>query len=99
MSNDYDLRKQAIINSACEQLRGLLESHFRDINKSAEQSFTGDEAQAEPVSKVTVSVEWPVLAQAAKVIVKVGWSVRFKDESEEEVDPLQSKLGLPEGEK
>ena len=28
------------------------------------------------------------------VSVKVGWSVRFKDESETEIDPLQSKLGL-----
>jgi hypothetical protein len=26
--------------------------------------------------------------------VKIAWSVRFKDESETEIDPLQSKLGL-----
>jgi hypothetical protein len=31
---------------------------------------------------------------APTISVKVGWSVRFKDESETEIDPLQSKLGL-----
>lgn len=92
-----DVRRDAIINSAVEQIRGLLETHFRDIARAAEASFQGDETQTEPIAKVSLSVEWPVLAQAAKVLVKVGWSVRYKDESEEEVDPLQSKLGLPEG--
>jgi hypothetical protein len=28
--------------------------------------------------------------------VKLGWSARFKDESESTVDPLQSKLGIEE---
>jgi len=28
--------------------------------------------------------------------VRLGWSARFKDESEQEVDPLQSKLGIEE---
>jgi hypothetical protein len=28
------------------------------------------------------------------VSVKVGWSVRFKDESESVVDPLQAKLEI-----
>lgn len=97
--NDHEIRRDAIIASATEQIRGLLETHFRDINRAAEQSFQGDENQEEPTAKVSVSIEWPVLAQAAKVAVKLGWSVRFKDESEEEVDPLQSKLGLPEADK
>jgi len=29
-------------------------------------------------------------------VVKIGWSVRYKDETEAMVDPLQSKLGLVE---
>jgi hypothetical protein len=90
------VRRDAIINSATEQVRSLLETHFRDIAKSAEVGFVGDENQTEPVCKVKLSVEWPTLSQAAKVSVKIGWSVQFRDESEEEVDPLQSKLGLPE---
>jgi hypothetical protein len=89
-----DIRRDAIINSATEQIRALLETHFRDIGKAAEQSFEGDEKQTEPTAKVAVAVEWPVLSQAAKVAVKIAWSVRYKDESDEEVDPLQSKLGL-----
>lgn len=94
--NDNEMRRDAIINSATEQVRSLLETHFRDISKSAEVGFVGDENQTEPVCKVKLAVEWPTLSQAAKVAVKIGWSVQFKDESEEEVDPLQSKLGLPE---
>jgi hypothetical protein len=31
--------------------------------------------------------------------VKIGWSVRFKDESESMVDPLQAKLDIVEGDK
>ena len=31
---------------------------------------------------------------APKINVKVSWSVRFKDEAECEIDPLQSKLKL-----
>ncbi len=37
-----------------------------------------------------------VEALAPKVVVKIGWSVRYKDETEAMVDPLQSKLGLVE---
>ena len=41
-------------------------------------------------------MEWDALSLAPKVVVKIGWSVRYKDESEAMVDPLQSKLGLVE---
>lgn len=88
--------KTAVLNSAAEQLRGLLESNYDAIRKAASDSFVDDESQAEPVAKVSASIEWDALAQAPTVIVKLGWSARFKDESEQEVDPLQSKLGLPE---
>jgi hypothetical protein len=88
--------KTAVINSATEQLRGLLESNYDKIRKAADDSFVDDEGKAEPVAKVSAAIEWDALAQAPTVIVKLGWSARFKDESEQEVDPLQSKLGLPE---
>lgn len=88
--------KTAVLNSAAKQLRGLLESNYDAIRKAASDSFVDDESQAEPVAKVSASIEWDALAQAPTVIVKLGWSARFKDESEQEVDPLQSKLGLPE---
>ena len=96
MSNDHEIRRDAIITSATEQIRGLLETRFHQIVKAAEDSFVGDDTQTEPMAKVAIAVEWPALSQAAKVAVKLSWSVRYKDESEEEVDPLQSKLGLPE---
>jgi hypothetical protein len=94
MSNDNDTKQTAIINAATEQFRALLETNFRSIAKAAQDGFTDDENQTEPKAKATFAVEWDALAMAPTVSVKVGWSVRFKDESETEIDPLQSKLGL-----
>jgi len=94
MSNDNDTKGQAIINAATEQFRALLETNFRSIAKAAQDGFIEDEEATEPKAKASFTVEWDALAMAPKVSVKVGWSVRFKDESETEIDPLQSKLGL-----
>jgi hypothetical protein len=94
MSNDHEIRRNAIVTSATEQMRALLETHFRDITSAAEESFVGDERQTEPVAKVGVSVQFGAIAAATKVSVKCSWSVKHADESEEEIDPLQSKLGL-----
>jgi hypothetical protein len=94
MSNDNDTKGQAIINAATEQFRSLLETNFRRIAKAAQDGFIEDEEATEPKAKASFSVEWDSLAQAPKVGVKIAWSVRFKDESETEIDPLQSKLGL-----
>ena len=96
MSNDNDTKGQAIINAATEQFRALLETNFRSIAKAAQDGFIEDEDQTEPKAKASFTVEWDSLAQAPKVGVKIAWSVRFKDESETEIDPLQSKLGLEE---
>lgn len=96
MSNDNDTKQTAIINAATEQFRSLLETNFRSIAKAAQDGFIEDEEATEPKAKASFTVEWDSLAQAPKVGVKVGWSVRFKDESETEIDPLQSKLGLEE---
>jgi hypothetical protein len=92
--NDNDTKGQAIINAATEQFRALLETNFRSIAKAAQDGFIEDEEATEPKAKASFSVEWDSLAQAPKVGVKIAWSVRFKDESETEIDPLQSKLGL-----
>lgn len=96
MSNDNDTKQTAIINAATEQFRSLLETNFRSIAKAAQDGFIEDEEATEPKAKASFTVEWDALAMAPKVSVKVGWSVRFKDESETEIDPLQSKLGLEE---
>ena len=68
----------------------------KPIARAAEESFVDDETQTEPKAKATFAVEWDALSLAPKVVVKIGWSVRYKDESEAMVDPLQSKLGLVE---
>jgi len=94
--NDNDTKQTAIINAATEQFRALLETNFRSIAKAAQDGFIEDEEATEPKAKASFTVEWDALAMAPKVSVKVGWSVRFKDESETEIDPLQSKLGLEE---
>ena len=88
-----------MINNATEQFRGLLETHFVAIARAAEESFIEDESQSEPKAKATFAVEWDALSLAPKVSVKIGWSVRFKDESESMVDPLQAKLDIVEGDK
>jgi len=97
--NAGEIKNQAVIGNATEQFRSLLETHFVAIARAAEESFIEDESQAEPKAKATFSVEWDALSLAPKVSVKIGWSVRFKDESESMVDPLQAKLDIVEGEK
>ena len=88
--------KTAVINSATEQLRGLLESNYDKIRKAADDSFVDDEGKSDPIAKVAAAIEWEALAEAPTVIVRLGWSARFKDESEATVDPLQAKLGIEE---
>lgn len=97
--NAGEIKNAAVINNATEQFRGLLETHFVAIARAAEESFVEDESQAEPKAKATFAVEWDALSLAPKVSVKIGWSVRFKDESEAMVDPLQQKLDIVEGDK
>lgn len=94
--NAGEIKNQAVINNATEQFRSLLETHFVAIARAAEESFVDDEMQTEPKAKATFAVEWDALSLSPKVVVKIGWSVRYKDESEAMVDPLQSKLGLVE---
>jgi hypothetical protein len=87
------------VNNATEQFRSLLETHFVAIARAAEESFVEDESQSEPKAKASFSVEWDALSLAPKVTVKIGWSVRYKDETEAMVDPLQQKLDIVEGDK
>ena len=94
--NTNEIKNTAVINNATEQFRSLLETHFVAIARAAEESFIEEESQSEPKAKATFAVEWDALSLAPKVVVKIGWSVRYKDESEAMVDPLQSKLGLVE---
>ena len=95
--NAGEIKNAAVIGNATEQFRGLLETHFVAIARAAEESFIEDESQSEPKAKASFAVEWDALSLAPKVSVKIGWSVRFKDESESMVDPLQAKLDITEG--
>jgi hypothetical protein len=97
--NTGEIKNAAVINNATEQFRSLLETHFVAIARAAEESFIEDETQAEPKAKASFAVEWDALSLSPKVSVKIGWSVRFKDESEAMVDPLQQKLDIVEGDK
>lgn len=92
--NDNELKQAAVINAATEQFRALLETHFKQIAKAAQESFIEDENQTEPRAKAAFSVEWESLAAAPKINVKINWSVRYKDEAEVEIDPLQFKMKL-----
>ena len=94
MNETNEIKKAAVIAAASEQVRALLETHYDAMRKAAEESFVDDETQAEPKAKASFTIEWDALAMAPTVTVKVGWSVRFKDESEAVVDPLQAKLDI-----
>jgi hypothetical protein len=97
--NTGEIKNQAVINNATEQFRSLLETHFVAIARAAEESFVEEENQTEPKAKASFALEWDALSLAPKVVVKIGWSVRYKDETEAMVDPLQAKLDIVEGEK
>ena len=97
--NAGEIKNAAVVNNATEQFRSLLETHFVAIARAAEESFVEDESQSEPKAKASFSVEWDALSLAPKVTVKIGWSVRYKDETEAMVDPLQQKLDIVEGDK
>jgi len=94
MNDTNEIKKAAVIAAASEQVRALLETHYDAMRKAAEETFVDDESQAEPKAKASFTIEWDALAMAPTVTVKVGWSVRFKDESEAVVDPLQAKLDI-----
>ena len=94
MNETNEIKKAAVIAAASEQVRALLETHYDAMRKAAEESFVDDDTQSEPKAKASFTIEWDALAMAPTVSVKVGWSVRFKDESEAVVDPLQSKLDI-----
>ena len=94
MNETNEIKKAAVIAAASEQVRALLETHYDAMRKAAEESFVDDDTQSEPKAKASFTIEWDALAMAPTVTVKVGWSVRFKDESESVVDPLQAKLDI-----
>jgi hypothetical protein len=94
--NTGEIKNAAVVNNATEQFRSLLETHFVAIARAAEESFVEDDAQTEPKAKATFAVEWDALKHTPTVTVKIRWSVRYKDETEATVDPLQQKLGLVE---
>jgi hypothetical protein len=97
--NTGEIKNAAVINNATEQFRSLLETHFVAIARAAEESFVEEENQTEPKAKASFALEWDALSLAPKVVVKIGWSVRYKDETEAMVDPLQQKLDIVEGDK
>lgn len=88
--------RSAIIASGVEQFRSLWETHFASISKAAEQSFVSDSDQSDLKARATMQVEWDAVAMAPKVSVRIAWSAKFKDESEQDVDPLQEKLPIDE---
>jgi hypothetical protein len=89
-----DTLREATVISATEQFRALLETNYRKIKAAAVDSFAEDENQEEPMAKARFSVEFGALSTSPVVSVRVAWAVAYKDESEEQIDPLQSKLPI-----
>lgn len=86
--------RAAIIASAAEQVRGLLESHFAQIVEAAEDSFIADSAQSEPVANVSIALKFETRTACPSVTVRIGFRAAYKDESEQEIDLDQLKMDL-----
>jgi len=89
-----DERRERVISSIVEQFRNLLETRYPQIIKAAADTFQDDSDAAEPTCKVNALVEWDAMAPSTKVAVRLTWSAKFKDESDDIVDFEQGKLAL-----
>jgi hypothetical protein len=89
-----DERRERVISSIVEQFRNLLETRYPQIIKAATDTFQDDSDAAEPTCKVNALVEWDAMAPSTKVAVRLTWSAKFKDESDDIVDFEQGKLAL-----
>lgn len=89
-----DERRERVISSIVEQFRSLLETRYPQIIKAASDSFQDDTDAAEPTCKVNALIEWDAMAPSTKVAVRLTWSAKFKDESDDIVDFEQGKLAL-----
>ena len=89
-----DERRERVISSIVEQFRNLLETRYPQIIKAAADTFADDSDAAEPTCKLNALVEWDATAPSTKVAVRLTWSAKFKDESDDIVDFEQGKLAL-----
>jgi hypothetical protein len=90
-----DERRERIIASIIAQFQALLESRYPQILKAATDSFQNDTDAVEPTCKVSALIEWDA-APITKVAVRLTWSAKFKDESDDIVDFEQTALPLDE---
>ena len=86
--------RAAIIASASEQFRGLLDTHFAGIVKATEDAFVAERANSEPVASVSFKLKFQTLNTKPKVKVSIGHTSSRKDESEAEIDLDQFKIDL-----
>ena len=89
-----DERRERVLSSIVEQFRSLLETRYPQILKAATDSFQDDTDAVEPTCKVNALIEWDAMAASTKVAVRLTWSAKFKDASDDIVDFEQGKLAL-----
>jgi hypothetical protein len=92
-----DERRERVLSSIVEQFRSLLETRYPQILKAATDSFQDDTDAVEPTCKVNALIKWDAMAPSTKIAVRLTWSAKFKDESDDIVDFEQTKLPLQEG--
>ena len=92
-----DERRERVLSSIVEQFRSLLDTRYPQILKAATDSFQDDTDAVEPTCKVNALIEWDAMAPSTKVAVRLTWSAKFRDESDDIVDFEQTKLPLQEG--
>ncbi len=89
-----DERRERVLSSIVEQFSYLLQTRYPQILKAATDSFQDDTDSVEPTCKVNALIEWDAMAPSTKVAVRLTWSAKFKDESDDIVDFEQGKLAL-----
>ena len=94
MNSTPEYRAESIRAAIVSQVADLLERHYEEIVKAAEQNFQNDDAAGEIEGKVVFAVSFLPAVQSPEVSVKASWSVRYSDECEEQIDPEQEKLPL-----
>ena len=94
MNSTPESRAEQIRATITAHVAALLDGNYDAIVKAAEQTFKQDDAAGEIEAKVAFAVTFLPAVQSPKVSVKASWSVRYSDETAEEINPAQAKLPL-----
>jgi len=87
--------KNAVIDEACNELRGMLNEHIDTIDQSMQSMLAEHDKDTEFTYNVSLGLKLTPRPTETKVAAKIGYSVRHSDESVCRIaDPMQIKMDL-----